>query len=112
MTRHRFDDEARRRARETRTAAIAGTRPTTRPGSERTSLTVGTRVRVARTTRRRGTWGRYDGREGVVVALNRQRFPSGTTYVEVGVSWNPQRDLVRAAADVWLRVDEVVEVLA
>lgn len=99
--------EERARSSASRAATIAATRPTTRPGSEATDLEVGDAVRVARESGRSGTWGRYDGRTGYVVVVNRQTFPSGSTYVELGVSWDRPADLERASADVWFRADEL-----
>jgi hypothetical protein len=99
--------ERSRRAAAARAARIAATRSTTRPGSETTTLTVGDRVRVRRREGRSGTWARYDGRDGVVVAVNRQTFPNGFEYVEVGVSWAPGADLARTATDAWFRADEL-----
>jgi hypothetical protein len=61
---------------------------------------VGDRVVVERDERvypSRGTWPRFRGREGVVVALNR---PDG----EIGVSWETGRRPVRdRRADSWFR---------
>jgi hypothetical protein len=44
-----------------------------------------------------------------VASINEQRFPNGTTYTEVGVSWDRPSDMARASADAWFRVDEVRE---
>ena len=73
-----------------------------RPGSQGSSLRVGDTVRCERAEPAKGTWSRYAGREGTVIALNRERFPNGTTYVEVGVSFS------RSHAATWFRADEVV----
>ena len=80
---------------------------TARPGSETTDLVVGDNVRATRTTVSRGTWRLYDGREGWVAAVNRQTFPDGTTYVEIGVSWTQPTEQRNPAADVWFRADEL-----
>jgi hypothetical protein len=87
-----------------RAALIADTPPTTRPGSEKTRLKVGDHVRVARTTGRSGTWAAYEGRKGWVASLNRQKFPNGATYVEIGVAWNHHKN---AGSDAWFRADEL-----
>ena len=100
-------DDDRRAAKASRAANIAGTRATTRPGSESTYLHVGDKVRVHRQAPRLGTWGRYDGREGWVASINTQRFPSGVTYTEVGVTWTDAADVEKVSADVWFRTDEV-----
>lgn len=102
--------EARAKAAAGRQANIAATRPTTRPGAESTALKPGDRVRAARTTPRSGTWARYEGREGYVATVNAQKFPSGATYVEVGVTWTRVADWARAHAEVWFRADELVKV--
>jgi hypothetical protein len=86
---------------------------TTRPGSETTTLQRGDLVRVQRDEKvapSRGSWSRYRGRDATVVALNRQVFPSGVTYVEVGVHFGdlPETDdLLRRAAQSWFRADEL-----
>jgi hypothetical protein len=85
----------------------AATRPTTRPGSETTGLAVGDPVRVARSGGSTGTWSRYDGRNGWVAALTTQTFPSGVTYVEIGVSWVQPTDRRNPATDAWFRADEL-----
>lgn len=96
-----------------RLAAIARanrtTRPTTRPGSEMTGLAIGDKVRANRESPRSGTWSAYDGREGWVASINRQRFPDGTTYVEIGVCWFQPTDWAKVSADVWFRADELVD---
>lgn len=99
--------ERTRRANAARTATIAATRPTTRPGSEHTRLRVGDKVRVVRQEPRSGTWGRYDGREGYVAVVNRQKFANGRQYVELGVRWTRVADWSRATAEIWFRADEV-----
>jgi hypothetical protein len=81
---------------------------TTRPGSEKTDLHAGDRVRVNREAPRRGSWSRYDGREGWVCALNHQTFPTGVTYVEIGVSFLPSAADTKRGADAWFRCDELV----
>lgn len=104
--------ERRRRAEVaaiTRAAAIANTPVTTRPGSETTRLRVGTKVRVDRARASSGTWARYAGREGWVAAVNREVFPSGVTYVEIGVSWT-RPGKRKPGTDVWFRADELVRV--
>ena len=102
--------ERARRARAARAAAIAATRPTTRPGSGATDLVVGDRVRVARETGGSGTWSRYDGRTGYVATVNRQRFPDGRQYVELGVTWHRWMDWTKANAETWFRADELERV--
>jgi hypothetical protein len=99
--------ERGRRSKAARAETIAGTRPITRPGSERTSLRVGDEVRVTRAAPPSGTWSRYQGREGWVVVLNRQRFPDGRGYVEIGVAWSRRGDIDNARADSWFRADEL-----
>lgn len=100
-----------RRASVTRAAAaVAATPSTTRPGSERTSLRVGDNVRAARARTSRGTWSRYAGREGWVAAVNRQRFSTGATYVEIGVTWTRPTDARNPATDTWFRADELERV--
>ena len=83
------------------------TRPTTGPGSETTTLAVGDHVRAERTGASTGTWSRYAGREGWVAAVNRQQFPDGRTYVEIGVSWIRPTDARNPAVDSWFRADEL-----
>jgi hypothetical protein len=83
-------------------------RATTRPGSETTTLTPGDRVQVRRELGRSGTWSAYDGRIGWVATVNRQRFPSGDRYVEVGVCWYQPADWARVSGEVWFRADELV----
>ena len=100
--------ERRRRAAATRAAAIASTPSTTRPGSETTDLRVGERVQAARTRASAGTWRRYDGRKGWVAAIYRQIFPTGSIYVEVGVSWVRPTDSRNPSVDAWFRADELV----
>lgn len=95
------------KARATRAAAIANTRPTTRPGSETTDLRPGDRVRVARREPGSGTWHRYDGRKGWVAVVNRQRFPTGRRYVEIGITWHRWADWTKANAETWFRADEL-----
>ena len=102
--------ERARRSSAARAAAIANTRPTTRPGSERTVLRPGDRVRVAREAPCSGSWSRYVGRKGYVATVNTQRFPNGTRYVEVGVTWTRCADWAKASAEVWLRADELERV--
>jgi hypothetical protein len=80
----------------------------TRPGSETTNLKVGDRVRMNRAEPARGSWDRYDGREGYVTAVNRQTFPDGRTYVELGVSFLPNVNRTRRGSEVWFRADELV----
>lgn len=96
------------RARASRAAAIAG------PGSEHSDLRVGERVRVNRALPASGTWSRYDGREGWVAAVNRQRFPDGRVHVEIGVSFGrrPRPGSAGGGVDkvIWFRTDEVVRV--
>jgi hypothetical protein len=103
-----FTAEDRRRGTAARQANIAATRPTTRPGSETTTLTVGDAIRVNRELGRSGTWGLYDGREGWVSTVNRQTFPNGTTYVEVGVCWFKPTNWSKVSAEAWFRADELV----
>jgi hypothetical protein len=81
---------------------------TTRPGSEKTTFTVGDKVRVNRERASAGSWGRYDGREGFIAAINHQKFPNGNTYVELGVSWTRPTDKRNPATDAWFRNDELV----
>jgi hypothetical protein len=81
---------------------------TTRPGSEKTDFTVGDKVRVNREEPAKGSWGRYDGREGWVCAVNHQKFPDGNTYVELGVSFLPSAADTKRSADAWFRNDELV----
>ena len=98
--------EARAKGRAARAAAIAATPSMTRPGSERTGLRVGDKVSAVRSVPSRGTWVGHNGRKGWVAAVNRQRFPSGVTYVEVGVTWQaPSKG--HPATDVWFRADEL-----
>jgi len=102
-------DEAERKCRarqaaETRAATIAATPRMTRPGSETTVLRVGDKVRAARTTPRSGTWAAYEGRQGWVTAVNRQTFPDGSTYVEIGVAWHRGEE---AGSQIWFRADEL-----
>jgi hypothetical protein len=104
VSRH-LTDVDRRAAKAARAANRAATRPTTRPGSETTRLSVGDKVRVERQDARSGTWGRYDGREAWVTKVNRQRFPDGTRYVEIGVAWHRGID---AGTQAWFRADELV----
>jgi hypothetical protein len=99
--------ELARLGREARAAAIANTRPTTRPGSERTALRPGDRVRVARTAPCSGTWSAYAGRDGYVATINTHRFPRGVRYVEVGVTWSRYANWAKANAEVWFRTDEL-----
>ena len=106
---HLTDDD-RRAAKAARAANRAATRPMTRPGSETTDLAIGAEVVVRREAARSGTWGRYDGRNAWVAVVNRQRFPSGTTYVEIGVCWARPADMAKASADAWFRADELVGV--
>ena len=80
---------------------------TTQPGSETTNFTVGDAVQVRRETVSTGTWSRYDGRNGWVAAVNRQQFPSGVNYVEIGVSWTQPTDARNPATNVWFRADEL-----
>jgi len=103
--------ERARRSAVARATAIAATRPTTRAGSERTPVRLGDEVRVARTERPSGTWSRYAGRTGWVVALNTQRFPNGRSYVEIGVSWARSAQPENDRTDCWFRGDEVEPVL-
>lgn len=109
MSRHQISDDARRRAGAARAARAASTRPTTAAGSEACPWRVGQPVRVARIAEPLGSWRRYAGRSGWVASINEQRFPNGTTYTEVGVSWDRPSDMARASADAWFRVDEVRE---
>jgi hypothetical protein len=97
----------RAKAVASRAAAIASTPATTRPGSETTTLTVGDKVRASRTRGGTRTWAGHNGREGWVVVVNPQQFPSGTTYVEIGVTWTRPRNWKKAAAEVWFRADEL-----
>jgi hypothetical protein len=99
--------ERSRRSAAARAAAIAATRPTTRPGSETTDLQPGDPVRVARRDPGSGTWARYDGRSGWVATVNTQTFPNGRRYVEVGVTWHRWADWTKASAETWFRADEV-----
>jgi hypothetical protein len=99
--------ERPRRAKASRAAAIAATRPTTAPGSETTALRVGDAVRVARKMASAGTWARYDGRDGWVAAVTAQTFPDGRTYTEVGVTWTQPTQARNPAADAWFRADEL-----
>ena len=72
-------------------------------------LGAGTPVRAHRDGPVRGTWARYEGREGWVVTVNRQRLsnPPGT-HVEVGVSWQPPSDTRNPAVDAWFAPGELV----
>jgi hypothetical protein len=100
--------ERQARATAARAAMIASTRPTTKPGSENTRLRVGDPVTTHREDARSATWDRYEGRKGVVASINRQTFPSGARYCEIGVSWVLNAaDPARLSADNWFRVDEV-----
>jgi hypothetical protein len=91
-----------------RAANRAGTRRTTRPGSEATTLTAGAAVRVNRAETSSGTWPAYDGRDGWVATVHRQEFPNGNTYVELGVTWTRPTPRRHPAADAWFRADEIV----
>jgi hypothetical protein len=101
----RFTPEARARQLAARAANRYNTRPTTRPGSEATTLQPGDRV-VIRIARKRDPGG-YNGRTGYVATLNHQEFPDGRTYVEIGVTWYPYSDWVKASAEAWFRNDEL-----
>lgn len=83
----------------------------TRPGSEKTNLRVEDRVRCERTEAARGSWSRYEGREGTVSAINRQKFPNGSTYVEIGVSfgYSARPGQGGGVGVVWFRDDELVK---
>jgi hypothetical protein len=100
--------EARAKAKAARAANIASTPATTRPGSETTSFHVGDKVRVNRTDGRSRNWGRYDGRNGWVASINTQTFPSGSTYVEIGVCWFQPANWAKVSAETWFRTDELV----
>jgi hypothetical protein len=80
----------------------------TRPGSESTDLKVGDHVRCNRAEPPSGSWSRWEGREGYVTAVNRQTFPDGTTYVELGVSFLPSAATGKRGSDAWFRADELV----
>jgi hypothetical protein len=96
--------EARAKRAATRRANIATTRPTARPGSESTTLTVSTPVRIARS----GVSYPYAGRSGWVAVVNTETYDNGCPpYTEIGVTFAIARDWKRASADAWFRVDEV-----
>jgi hypothetical protein len=78
VTKRAISDEQRRAMAAGRAASgQRATKPTTKPGSEHTKLRPGHEVEVIS--------GRSASRQGRVTSLNRQTFPSGTTYVEIGV---------------------------
>ena len=107
MLRHIPSDEARRKAKAARAANIASTKPTTRPGSETTTLVVGDTVTVSLRAGAADSRG-YNGRTGRVASINTQTFLNGTTYVEIGVTFRKQNDMAKASAEAWFRVDEVL----
>jgi hypothetical protein len=43
-----------------------------------------------------------------VAAVNRQTFPTGVTYIEIGVSFLPSAAGTKRMADAWFRADELV----
>lgn len=103
-TDHLRTPEARAAVAAARRQNIANTRRTTRPGSETTTLTPGTPVRIART----GVSRLYAGRSGWVAVVNTQTFDNGLPpYTEIGVTFAIAKDWARAAADAWFRTDEV-----
>ena len=76
-------------------------------------MDIGDRVRCQREAPAKGTWSRYDGREGTIVSINRQTFPSGKFHVEYGVSFtiDPQATTKRVAddrAEAWFLPSELV----
>jgi hypothetical protein len=75
----------------------------TSPGSEFTTLEPGDGVVCVREKPANGTWERFQGRIGMVVSINVQRFP-GTPhpdYVEIGVVFT------RGGTVSWFRNDEL-----
>jgi hypothetical protein len=106
MPRQAPSAEARALAGAARSAKVASTRPTTRPGSERTDLVVGDDVRVTLRDGCADSRG-YNGRWGRVASISTQAFPSGSTYVELGVTFGKRDNIVKAQADAWFRNDEL-----
>ena len=107
MTKQMHTPEAHAKRVAMRAANIASTKPTTRPGSESTDLTVGDEVIIASTDQRSAIWRRYGGRKGWVAVINTQTFDTGTKYVEIGVAWTWEKDTARMSADTWFRADEI-----
>lgn len=80
-------------------------------GSESTDLEIGDRVRCERAAPSRGSWRLYNGREGWVSAIKRQRFRNGGTYVEIGVDFvNAPSSNRNPSAGSWFRADELIRV--
>ena len=69
-------------------------------------LVCGAQVTCRRQAPARGTWKRYDGRSGIVAAINHESFPDSNLvpkpldYIEVGVMLDSRY--------LWFRLDEIV----
>ncbi len=91
-----------------RTAARTAARtPTGARNARNVTLHIGDRVQCARAQPAKGTWKRYQGREGWVAALNRQTFPDGARYLEIGVNFTTRPTTRRPNADSWFLPTEL-----
>lgn len=71
-------------------------------------LPVGSRIEISRSAPAIGTWPRYQGRRGFIVAVNKEMFPDGSQYVEYGVHFIAGGDFSKNwRADAWFKPSEI-----
>lgn len=72
------------------------------------TLPVGTKVVIEKSDCARGTWPRYHGRKGFIIAVNKETFIDGSVYVEYGVAFTDEvRFNKNWRTDAWFKPSEI-----